>query len=289
MTLLPETPIVSRNDQPAFSALEQHAFSFRHHLDKSPLLRIGALRVLAEYMQANQLSYFFQNSSGQMSGWGDRPKGLTLLESFDQLEDGNILIMLKSAHRHPDYARLLRTFLDDLGDLLGVNMQKAYQRPICTIIIASPRRVTPYHVDDSHNLLLQVQGQKSFYVFDGTDPEVVTQAERDAFWGGDVNAARHTEAKQAKATLYDLGPGVGVHVPFLYPHWAENGGDVSVAVSMNFQSTRDRALEVHGFNNLLRSRGWHPSAPGRSKLIDSSKVVAFRALSALRTLSEHRA
>lgn len=289
MPVQSNTQIISRDDQQVFANLECRPFAFRHRLSSSPLLRIGRLRELARYMESHNLSYYFQDGSGRMSGWGDQPRRTTLSESFDRLAGGNVLVMLKGVHRHPDYALLLDTFLADLGDLLRVDMRKAYRRPICTIIVASPRRITPYHVDDSHNLLLQIQGRKSFHVFDGTDPEIMTAAERDAFWNGDVNAARHTEAKQARATRYELGPGTGVHVPFLYPHWAENGDEVSVAVSMNFQSTRDRALDVHAFNNLLRSRGFHPAAPGHNRLVDSSKVVAYRALSSLRHLSERAA
>ena len=286
MTIISEAAILSRDDLHAFAGLERHSFGFQQSLDRHPLLDLACLRDLAMFMQNGQLSYFFQNSSGQMSGWGERPRDLTLIESFDQLESGNVLIMLKSVHRHPSYARLLQAVLADLGDILGVDVHAAYRRPICTIIIASPGRITPYHVDDSHNLLMQVRGQKAFYVFDGSDPEVVTPDERKAFWNGDVNAARLTEAKQSKAIRYDLGPGSGVHVPFLYPHWAENGRNISVAISVNFQSTQDRALNVHTFNNFLRSRGLHPLPPGKNRLVDSSKLVAFRALSAIRGLTK---
>lgn len=287
MTQRQEISFISDADYQSFSALEQQPFDFSHTLQKSPLMDINALYDLSRFIQEKNLPHLIRNDSKQRSGWGVAPEKLTLVEGFGKLKAGNILIMLKSVQSHPDYKIFLQRFLEEIGDIRHIDMRKEYRRPICTIIIASPRRVTPYHVDDSHNLLMQVRGRKDFYVFDGTDPEIVTAEEREAFWNGDASAAQLTEAKQTKATLHSLAPGIGVHVPFLYPHWAQNGTDVSIAVSVNFQSVSDRALSVHDFNNFLRSRGLHPSAPGRSKLIDLSKCVAFEALSAIRGLRNH--
>lgn len=287
----PETIFLSQDDYKLFSNVERKAFEFCHNLQKSCLMSIDALRDLSRFIQENKFPFLLRNDRRngleRMSGWGDDPENLTLVESFGQLDTGNILIMLKSVQRHPAYSLLLQDLLNEIGEILKVDMKKKYRRPVCTIIIASPHRVTPYHVDDSHNFLMQVRGHKDFYVFDGTDPEIVTADEREAFWNGNANPAHLTDAKQAKATTYALEPGRGVHVPFLYPHWAKNGTDVSVAVSINFQSVSDRTLSVHNFNDFLRSKGLHPSAPGHSKLVDYSKVLAFEVLSVLRDLRNH--
>src|SRR5215469_12245350 len=103
-------------------------------------------------------------------------------------------------------------------------------------MLASPGRVTPYHIDDSENLLLQVHGSKKFFVFDGTDPEIISARELELYWGGhNSDVARYSKEVQDKAIEYKLGPGLGVHVPLTFPHWAQNGDDISVAVSINFQ------------------------------------------------------
>ncbi len=281
LSLLPD------DQHDAFTAIERSDFGFQHRLDHSPLLQLDALRDLAKFMQARKMLYFFESGRrNREGGWGTQPANVTLLESFDDLATGATLIILKSVHQQPDYNRLLRAFLTEVGDVLHVDMEKVYQRPICTVILASPKRVTPYHIDDSHNLLMQVRGRKSFYVFDGSDPEILTPAERGAFWRGDLNAATLTDAKQSKAVLYELGPGLGVHVPMPYPHWARNGDDISVAVSINFQPMHDRLMDINAFNRLLRRRGLNPSDPGHNRLLDTSKVVAFRTLNALRHLAQ---
>ena len=253
-------------DRQVFSVTGQQTFGFNHDLGSSALVQLDALRDLARYMEEQQLSYHFECAKGGPdSGWGSQPKEATLLETFDGMASGNALILLKSVHRHPDYDRLLTSFLDNLGDVLGIDIPKHYEVPICTIILASPRRITPYHMDDSHNFLMQVRGQKTFHVFDGTDLDIVSDREREAFWNGDHSAAILTEAKQRKAITYDLVGGSGVHVPMTYPHWAQNGSDVSVAVSINFRPKHHRTSEIHGMNNLLRRRGLQPRAPGQSR------------------------
>lgn len=268
--------------------LEREAFPFRHRLSRSPLLQMDALRALSGYFQANDLPcHFEQGQARARDGWGSLPAGATLLDVFSDLKCGNALIMLKSVHRHPDYNTLLSDFLAEVGRLMHVDMSRHYRVPICTIIIASPHRITPYHMDDAHNLLMQVHGQKTFYVFDGTDADIVSAAEREKFWAGNFNAAEYTDARQAKAFTFDLGPGIGVHVPVTYPHWASNGSDVSVALSINFQPLRNVDAEILALNARLRRLGLNPKAPGRNRLVDLSKSAAFRTLSSMKRALAH--
>jgi hypothetical protein len=49
------------------------------------------------------------------------------------------------------------------------------------ILISSPNRVTSYHIDNETNFLLQVAGNKQFFVFDHTDRTLLTDLEREHF------------------------------------------------------------------------------------------------------------
>jgi len=62
--------------------------------------------------------------------------------------------MLKREHRQPAYDVLLHDFLTELRDILHYDILKNYREPICTILIASPGRITPYHIDGSMNFLM---------------------------------------------------------------------------------------------------------------------------------------
>ncbi len=215
------------------------------------------------------------------------PAQLSLLEAFDAIPtSNNILIMLNRAHRQPQYDVLLHSFLDELGDILHCDIMKNYHEPICTILIASPGRVTPYHIDNSMNFLMQIAGSKAFYIFDGSDPEILTNGEVERFWGaGDPGAAEWTEAKQLKALPYDLGPGLGVHVPCPYPHWAQNGSEVSVAVSINIRHMIETTADVHRLNHRLRRLGLAPTPPGQSRLKDGVKAAAMQAMRSVKQVA----
>ena len=275
-----------------FSPTTRAAFEFDHSLGTSPLLGLDRLRDLVLYTRDRGLSHHFECAEGGPgSGWGSQPDRMTVLEAFDSLATGNALVLLKGVHRHPDYNSLMSAFLAELGDMLQTDMSRTFEAPICTIILASPKRITPYHMDDSHNFLMQIHGDKTFYVFDGSDPEVVSEQERHEFWSGNPNAAVLTDARQQKATAHALFQGRGVHVPLTYPHWALNGSDVSVAVSINFRPSHHRAYELYGMNRLLRRTGLKPQAPGSHPVVDDLKVAAFRALSAakrIRDQTRHR-
>lgn len=287
MTARPSHTFLYGEQRDSFSPTTRSSFEFDHHLGASPLFAMGALRDLAHYMQDRKLSYHYEcTAAAPGSGWGSQPDRTTLLDAFDSLAGGNALILFKSVNRHPDYDRLMGDFLGELGGMLGADISRHFDTPICTIILASPRRITPYHMDDSHNFLMQVRGDKTFYVFDGSDPEIVSETERHEFWNGNNNAAVLTDAKQKKATAYALSEGRGVHVPMTYPHWALNGDGVSVAVSINFRPPHHSASEVYRMNTILRRSGFHPRPPGQRPLVDDLKVATFRALSTAKRIRD---
>lgn len=262
---------------------EKRSFAFRHSLAESPLLTLEALRDVADSYASESMSCHYETE--QSEAWNEPPDGLTVLDAFDRLNEGNILIIFKSAHRCSEYAKLLSDIMSEVGELLGVDMRRRYRRPILTIIVASPLRTTPYHMDDSENLLMQVKGTKSFPVFDGSDPSMVSPEEREAFWKGDMRAAIYTKEREAKAKTYQLGPGDGVHVPTTYPHLARNGNETSVAVSVNFKELRNPDRDVVRVNCRLERLGLKPASPGRNPVRDHAKMAIARAMTRLHLMN----
>jgi hypothetical protein len=123
------------------------------------------------------------------------------------------------------------------------------------------------------------------YVFDGRDRSIVTEQEIERYWNSDRNAAIYKESSQDKAVAFDLKPGLGVHVPLLFPHWVKNGPDVSVSVSVNFEFEEQHIPNVYRANYYLRKLGFQPGPPGRSRWKDALKEQAFRTFQALRQAS----
>jgi hypothetical protein len=158
-----------------------------------------------------------------------------------------------------------------------------------TILIASPQRITGYHLDADVNFLFQVKGDKAIDVFDGTRPDVVSIAELETYFSGDQSAAKYLEGKQKHATRYDLKPGLGVHIPCLSPHWAQNSSSVSVALSVNFDlKSIARLGSLYRMNARLRRLGANPRPPGTSKLRDQVKLASIAAVTAAKGLIGRR-
>jgi hypothetical protein len=156
------------------------------------------------------------------------------------------------------------------------------------ILISSPNRLTPYHMDAETNFLVQVRGDKWFHVFNHDDRAVVTDLERERYLGGgDISSAVYKEEKQKTAITYDLHAGYGVHVPTCAPHWVQNKDNVSVAISVNYElRSVERLSRIYRVNQRLRRMGIQPRPPGQSALGDGVKLATASTLFGLRSLMQ---
>jgi hypothetical protein len=147
--------------------------------------------------------------------------------------------------------------------------------------------VTPYHFDAETNFLVQVRGDKWFYVFDHEDRTLVTNEELEQYFAGDISSAVYRGDRQKDAIAYDLKAGHGIHVPVAAPHWVQNRDNVSVAISVNYElRSVERSAKIHRINRRLRRLGVEPSAPGLSPVRDLFKLAAAGTLSGMRSLSK---
>jgi hypothetical protein len=268
------------------SKFELEPFQFQHKLNTSALFQGAKIRELCAYCSSRPNEFHIEiGKVAPEEGWLSGAPSNDPVQAYDNLETSNTLIMLKGVS-HPEYRALLADYLREVSDLLGFDFSTKYQNPKCTIILASPARVTPYHMDAEQNLLMQVHGTKQFYVFNGGDPDVLSTESLERFWGtSELNAARYTPELQNKAMLFELGPGSGVHVPLTFPHWAQNGPEVSVAVSINFQSLRCDQANVFRVNYMLRRLGFNPPRPGVHKTADAAKSNFVQAVLAMKRIS----
>ena len=75
----------------------------------------------------------------------------------------------------------------------------------------------PYHLDHESNFLLQVAGEKDLYLFDCSDPLVLSERDIERYYLGDFHAARYRDELQPRAAAYRMVPGVAAHHPSLAP------------------------------------------------------------------------
>lgn len=255
-------------------------FQFAHGLKGSPLFEIESLLELARRMPNHQETYWSNGKAGfdDSCGFSLDPR-LSLLDTIANIGDNSSLVIIKHTEQDPVYGPVLKEFLARVVEFSGEQMRREVAVGEVLILIASPNRVTPYHIDSETNFVVQIAGSKTFSVFDHKDPTLVSDDVIERYHAGDHNSAAYCESKQAEATVYTLEAGAGVHVPPYAPHWARNHDNISVALSVNYElRSVQRNARIFKMNSRLRKLGLKPSPLGASPLRDALKAGAAGAL-----------
>ena len=204
--------------------------------------------------------------------------GLSVEETIRRIESCRSWMVLKYVDRDEAYRGLLEECL---------SLVRPHSEPIAAgmtsaqafIFITSPGSVTPYHIDPEHNFLLQVRGSKTVRMLDGSDRDVLSDRELEGFYADQGRNLEFDESNQESGWKFLLEPGMGLHFPVTYPHWVQNGPDVSVSFSITFRTPDlDRRQALYRTNARLRGLGLNPSAPGTSAWRDAVKFQSYRVL-----------
>jgi hypothetical protein len=254
-------------------------FLVRHQLTGHELFSLPRLVELSKRLPASRVEY----NAGDVPLSVDPAKtprtALSAQETIRRIKECKSWLVLKNVEQDPQYARLLdrclaevRSFSETLAP--GMTDRESF------IFVSSPGSITPYHMDPEQNFLLQIRGTKAMSVFDPSDPSILSQQEVERFYSGAHRNLVFRDEIGAKARVFELSPGLGVHVPVTAPHWVRNGGEVSVSYSITFQ-TKDslRRAHAHRINAGMRQWGLRPGPVGQSPLRDGLKQFAFRAKS----------
>ncbi len=109
------------------------------------------------------------------------------------------------------------------------DIAKVYYDPTMTIFVTSPGRITPYHMDGETNFLAQIHGTKLVYIYNGDDPQVLSPQQMEQYWTGALPRIEVPAGLPEGNWQYTLAPGNGVFNPAIFPHWLQNGPDVSAS------------------------------------------------------------
>jgi hypothetical protein len=259
-------------------------FTFAHELAGHPMWELPNLIALSRRMPDHRDTYWSNGKIAVENSWEyKQQEKLPLDETIVNIEHNDSMVMLKHTEQDPEYGPELRKILARIVELSGERMRADVTVGEVLILISSPNRITPYHMDGEANFLLQVAGDKKFYVFDHTDRTLVTDLELEKFYAISMVLATYRPERQADAQAYDLRAGYGIHVPVNAPHWVQNSNNVSVALSVTYElRSVDRLTELHRINRRLRTLGLRPTPPGRSRWRDELKLAAYRAVRSLR-------
>jgi hypothetical protein len=269
----------------------RRTFCFPHGLSSNPLFDLDSLIELSRRMPDHRDTYWSNGKVAVGNGWEAGTGGrLSLQDSIAHIAENDSIVILKHTEQDPVYGPVLQDFLGSVVSLAGEQMRCDVTVGEALILISSPNRVTPYHMDGETNFLVQVRGDKWFYVFDHEDRTLVTEEERERYFSGDISAVAYRKERQNDAVAYDLKAGYGVHVPLCAPHWVQNRDNVSVAISITYElRSVERLTRIHRINQRVRRLGLKPTPPGVSPLRDEMKLAASRVISGMRGLRGQQA
>jgi hypothetical protein len=250
-------------------------FQFFHGLADHPLFTLPRLLELAKTTKETRPKDLYYDA-GKDIGIGQRwdkigPKPFPVDEALHRIENSGAWVTLHQAQKDPEYGELFYACMREFEKLTGVDFSRMMRVEDALIFITSPNRVTPYHIDRECNFLLQIRGEKTIYIFDRNDREVLPETEIERFWSVDNNAATYKPHLQDRATTYRLAPGNGVHIPVNNPHWVKNDDNVSISLSVNFTPKDSYRANFYRANFGLRKLGLNPRSEGQSPFVDSMK------------------
>lgn len=211
--------------------------ALRHRLVDHPLLRAPAVAELALRRRAAALA-------GPQAA---RPLLLTDLQA------------------DPGYRQLVSTVLDALQPAVEARDPGMHYRA-GWLLLAPPRAIAPVHVDDQHNLMLQISGRNRLYVWDRRGPSVAPAAapsrrrRQPLVWD---------ETFRASAQVLDLLPGTGAYLPAGVPHMVESTSEPALTAHFSYR-TQDsvRSSALIGLHRRLDDFGIALPEPERSPRLD---------------------
>jgi hypothetical protein len=262
-------------------------FPFRHGLMGHPLFELPHLVDYSRRLSEDPMFAYWSNGKVGVDDRWDAAAGprYSLQDSIANIADNNSLVLLKRVEMDTTFGPLIRELMGSVMDLSGPTMRDDVIIGRATILIASPRRITSYHIDSDTNFLFQITGDKLISVFDQTDRSLISDVELERYYAGDINGASFKQSRQHESTTYELKAGLGIHIPCMAPHWAQNGDNPSIALSINFDlRSIERVARIYRLNHRLRRYGFTPTPPGISMWRDRMKLVSAKGLAATNRL-----
>jgi len=239
----------------------------------TPLLTRPRLVSLANALPADRVEFNPGDLPISVSPDNVPEASLSAAETIEKIGSANSWMVLRNIERDPAYADVMEKVLATVGDLVA-RKTGAMMRKEAFVFISSPGAVTPFHMDEEHNILIQIEGRKEFTIYSQHDRDLASQEDLEAFHSGGHRNLTVTDEKLARGEAITMEPGDAIYVPPLAPHWVRVLGDEpSLSLSITWRSeASQRTCYLHQINHALRAKGGNPGFPGQNPVADQLKI-----------------
>jgi hypothetical protein len=249
-----------------------------HGLVGHPLLTRDAIAALAERHPQDRMEYNLGTLPIGIRPEDTPANGLSAAETIRTIDENKSWIVLKNVERDPAYGALLDDLLAELEPIVRPRTGPMEHRE-AFIFFTSPGSITPFHMDPEHNILLQIEGEKTMNVLPAADPALVPPEQSETFHAGGHRNLAWREDFLAKVDPVLLRAGDAVLMPVKAPHFVQNGDKVSISLSITWRSERSVAEgELHSFNRLLRTKGLPLVSVGAKPEAQKLARIGYRVL-----------
>ena len=261
-------------EKTAFEASYPHGNAQLVFGGKTPLLTRPRLVTLANALPADLVEFNPGDLPISVSPDNVPEPGMSAAETIEKIGSANSWMVLRNIERDPAYTDVMEKVLDTVSDIVTAKTG-SMMRKEAFVFISSPGAVTPFHFDEEHNILIQIEGRKEFTIYSQHDRDLASQEDLEAFHSGAHRNLPVTEEKLARGTPVTMEPGDAIYVPPLAPHWVRVLGDEpSLSLSITWRSEMSqRSCYLHQINHELRKKGARPSFPGRNPVADQLKIM----------------
>lgn len=276
------------------SKLDIGSFKCRHTLQAHPALGLDNLARVLPALPKNQVMYStkrLQTHANFEKTFVDRPD-VPIEAVLEGLRESDSYIMISSPEVDASFKGLYRDLISDVSELMGLRkLGTTPLQPTLFLFLASPKSVTPFHIDRYSTLLLQFRGSKRVAVFPQWDQRVVPDQPLEDYVARRSTSLRWSPEMNALGTTYEFAPGEALHIPFAAGHHVENGADdVSISMSIIFNTRESvRWRDALLFNSVARKyltrAGLPVTGVGHDPVRDTAKAVLWRSANKTRRLS----
>lgn len=239
----------------------------------TPLLTRQRLVGLANSLPADLVEFNPGNLPITVSPDNVPTAEMSAAETIEKIGSVNSWMTLRNIERNPDYAQVMEQVLSTVGETVARTTGEMLRKE-AFVFISSPGAVTPFHMDEEHNILIQIEGRKEFTIYSQHDRELASQEDLEAFHSGAHRNLDASPENLARGKAITMQPGDAIYVPPLAPHWVRVLGDEpSLSLSITWRSNASqRTCYLHQINHGLRARGANPAFPGRNPVADQLKI-----------------